>query len=139
MYAVHQINEYSCVLACIESLLHDQGENVSQQQLMDRYQAECQIGSNSPGCVQIENIPALLQHVGLRPTQVLTTSTNEEYFLLTTKPSYHCIRYRGEAVNGEAVIMDPVLVQRDIELNCVLRSPDSIHKSNPIIYRIDRI
>lgn len=60
MTSIKQINDYSCVLACIESLSIDKNKHITQQELINRYPQYCYKDQKIEGAV---DLPTNLLHI----------------------------------------------------------------------------
>lgn len=119
---VKQINEYTCVLACLESITVDRGDRITQEEMIKRYPGDCNFEGRK-GAISYPVIPKLVQYLGLdfilleKGTSGLANANQHlhkgGYVLIISHKSlqgekrHHCLRLI-EVKDGEYVkVMDP--------------------------------
>lgn len=125
MAATAQITNYTCGLACIESLARNRGTSITQQELINRFQTECKKDGRNEGSITIQNVADILEELKLATAAELGYATKEfiyecvskipvGVFIFTTNHpdgtpgGYHC--WRLLEVHGWGVmIFEPLL------------------------------
>lgn len=120
---VKQISDYTCVLACIESLSADKNQRISQKELIERYPMECRKGEKEEGAVALIYNVKILMDLRLAKEVIIgkgknfilkyKNSTNDGIFIHTTKhPNgvedlLHCWRL-AEIHEGSFGVLEPL-------------------------------
>lgn len=119
MLQVNQINDYTCLLACLESFLKDSGKDIDQKRILNDIGKFCHIGEKIEGAVDIT--PENLMEIGdeyefdvIYPVKNFQPLHNNEAYLIVTtnlldKGVSHCIRWSGRVNDDLFEIMDPKL------------------------------
>jgi ABC-type bacteriocin/lantibiotic exporter with double-glycine peptidase domain len=119
---VKAMNEWSCALACVTSLLNHIGDPVRQEEIVERFSSHFPEWNSRKGLLTQTGMVALLELFDIRIGYLLLTEDKEEFlkafermsnrnrylasFLLTTLPTAHCRRFTG--FNAALVeLMDP--------------------------------
>ncbi|MFZ2639842.1 MAG: hypothetical protein WA117_02560 [Verrucomicrobiia bacterium] len=130
MVIVPQITCYTCVLACLESVLKDQGISFSQEGLIEKFPAACQKGTAIEGAVDFSKLTDLVKELGFNcciadltkqrvanrfPLLLLEARKQiDGGYLLATRHwkkgdnQKHCVRLKGVACSGDGIeVMNP--------------------------------
>jgi ABC-type bacteriocin/lantibiotic exporter with double-glycine peptidase domain len=121
---VKQRTEYHCVLACLESILRDGGEDVTQAQIVERCPDICHQGERIEGAVDLDRLEELVQRLDLgegiadlRDWDDINAGLKEHFpvLLVTEMPANHCMLVVGQPDANAVTVMDPVIgAMRDV-------------------------
>jgi len=137
---VKQLNGYTCVLACVESLLLDKGLQTSQEALIELFPIECNKnvqkgGSDITGSVNIRDLPDLLKKSGaaskstffkgtqglVQAMRILKLNNKAGGILIVPKKNingdkeHHCVRLAELHLNSHIMVMDPFLAEKGLQ------------------------
>lgn len=112
MKITKQINNYSCVLACLESFLAERGRSVTQKELIEKFPDLCHKGEKIEGAFAAspQSLKTVGEELGLSAEfshEYHVPSGQETYFIVTTEGDKHCVRVESNLVNGKFRVMDP--------------------------------
>jgi len=137
---VGQATSYNCALACLESILRDRGQVVSQECLIRSFPQECSSGQTDPGGNDITGsvhpfrLPFLLLACGLgpnlrtgkAPTTLLETGgalegrRNGAILLVPHRnlegaEEHHCVRVARIVPDVSVTVMDPAMAAQGLQ------------------------
>ena len=107
-----QISAYTCVLACIESILADWNRPMTQQELIDRFPDLCHKGEHIEGAFDFtkdtfDMVAKELIFQWHQSDKFLTPEDNTAYLILTTEGDKHCVRALFQKSSSSFWVMDP--------------------------------
>ena len=112
MNLVKQTFENSCLLACLESFLLDNGKTVTQKEMISILHP---LGyCTEKGDVDINRQTEALKHIGLDIKEidfsypVVELSKNKAILIGTTIPGMHCRRIVKQEEEGKIIMMEPI-------------------------------
>ena len=107
-----QISAYTCVLACLESILTDWDRPITQQELIDRFPGSCHKGEDIEGAFAFtkDNFDQVAKELNFQwqQTDAFTPPNDDEaYLILTTEGDKHCVRALLQKSHSSFWVMDP--------------------------------
>jgi hypothetical protein len=107
-----QISAYTCVLACLESILTDLNMPITQQDLINKYPQLCHKGEAIEGAFDFnkDNFDLVANELNFQWHQSDTfepPNENEAYLILTTEGDKHCVRAVLQKSPSSFWVMDP--------------------------------
>ena len=107
-----QISAYTCILACLESILTDWGTPITQQELIDRFPEFCHKGKDIEGAFAFtkNNFDQVAKEFNFKWQQSNTFSisnNDDAYLIITTEGDKHCVRALIQKNNSSFWVMDP--------------------------------
>ena len=112
MKITKQINNYSCVLACLESFLAERGLPISQKDLIEKFPDLCHKDEKIEGAFAAspQSLKTVGEELGLSiefAHEYRIPSDEETHFIVTTDGDKHCVRIESYLENGRFRVMDP--------------------------------
>lgn len=144
MTIIKQISDFTCVLACIESITSDWGCPISQKDLIEQFPDLCNKGKDFEGAFTFnkDNFDRVGKYLGFTWSYVqgLTESGPDvAYLILTTEGDKHCVRIAAQKDLSSFWVMDPSASRYVTQPALFEFSPTNETDRKPILIQINRV